>query len=605
MTSPARGPADGPARPLRARAWPAVLALLAAVRFATLAPDAWHWDEVLLADAVEHGIDLRVHRPHPPGYPLFVEAATLVRATGFDAYRSLAVVGTLGGILAALALAALLAAAGLDADFACLGGLLYAFIPSVWLFGVRGFSDAPAAAAVFLSAALLFSAVERRAPARAAAGLVVAAAAAGLRPQSAVALVPLALGAAAVCFRAGPRSRALVAAGFAGAVLVSAAVWLPAIHGSGGFAPFRDQLLSQAADLRRSSALSPRELVSAAVWRRWLVDPFGSDALFAAIAALGAAGAFLRGAARRVLLVVVLPWAIVNVPVSTLFGAPRYAAILLGGVAACAACALAALAHRAPRLGAAASVALVAACAWVAVPPVVAAASPSPSVAAVRAAARPPYDGGTLVYDPELRMHVSRSLPERAQSEIPPDRAVVAEAGDVVVTADRQVAGLEAERAFGRPDALLARISFGFLLETRIGLAPVRLSVGRSPAGGATEVVRYDVSIPVAVDAPADGASLKDALEVTGWCQLRGGGAVEPVEFRIDGTLAGVRSLARAPRPDVAAAIPDIGDASRAGFAARLDTSTLAPGPHDLKVTFRSFDGRSRISRPVRFVWSP
>ncbi len=601
----AGGPAHRPVPRFRVRAWLAVLALLAAIRFATMAPDAWHWDEVLLADAVAHGIDLRVHRPHPPGYPLLVEAASLVQQTGLDPYRSLAVVGTVGGILAAVALAALLSVAGLDADFACLAGLLYAFIPSIWLFGVRGFSDAPAAAAIFASAALFLSAAEQRAPARAAAGLLVAAAAAGLRPQSVAALVPLALWAALACFRAGQRSRVLLGVGLGGAVLVSVAIWLPAIAGSGGFAPFRDQLLSQAADLRRSSALSPGELFSRDVWRRWLVDPFGSNVLFAAVAAMGAAGMFLRGRVALRILLVILPWTIVNVPVSTLFGAPRYAAILLGGVAAFAACGLAALASRSPHLGAAASTALVAGCAWVAIPPVTAAAVPSPSVAAVRAATVPPYNRGTLVYDPELRMHVSRSLPERSQSEIVPDRAVVAAGGDVVMTVDRRVEGLTSERVFGRPDPVLARISFGFLLETRIGVAPSLLSVGKRPAGAAVEVVRYDASIPVAVDMPAYGTSLKGTLEVRGWCQLRGGGAVEPVEFRVDGILAGVRSIERTPRPDVAAAIPEIGDASRAGFVARLDARALAPGKHDLKVTFRASDGRSRISQSISFVWSP
>jgi hypothetical protein len=580
------------------------LALLAAARFATMATDAWHWDEVLLSDAVAHGIDLRVHRPHPPGYPLLVESATLVHRFGADPYRSLAFVGTVGGILAAAALAAFLAAAGLGADFACLGGLLYATVPSVWLFGVRGFSDAPAAAAAFASAALLLSAAERRSPARAAAGFVVAAAAAGLRPQSAAALVPLGIWAVLSCAKAGPRARLQLLAGLGGAALVSAAVWLPAIRGSGGLAPFREQLLIQAADLRRSSALPAQDLFSFAPWRRWLVDPFGSVPLFTAVAATAAAGAFLRRRTAFRILLLVLPWALLNVPVSTLHGAPRYAALLLGGVAGLAACGLAALASRAPRLGAAASVALVAACARVSIPPVVAAAASSPSASVVRAAARPPYDRGTLVYDPELRMHVSRFLPERAQSEIVSDRAVWAAKGDVVLTADRRVEGLANERAFGRPDPLLARISLGFLLETRIGIAPKRLSVGTRPAAG-DEVVRYDASIPVAVDAPGEGAALSGTLDIRGWCQLRGGGAVEPVEFRVDGVLARVLALDRAPRPDVAAAIPEIGDASRAGYAARLDASGLAAGSHDLKVTFRAADGRRRIAQPVRFTWTP
>ena len=589
----------------RTRAWLAVFALLAAARFATMAADAWHWDEVLLADAVAHGIDLRVHRPHPPGYPLLVETAALVHGTGVDPYRSLALVGTAGGLLAAAALAAFLAAAGLGADFACLGGLLYAVVPSVWLFGVRGFSDAPAASAVFASAALLLSAAERRLPARAAAGFVVAAAAAGLRPQSAVALLPLGIWAAVSCAKAGPRARAFLLAGLGGAALLSAAVWLPAIRGSGGFAPFREQLLIQAADLRRSSALSAKDLLSFTVWRHWLIDPFGSNTLFTAAGTAAAAGVLLRRRTASRILLLVLPWALVNVPVSTLYGAPRYGALLLGGVAGLAACGLAALASRAPRLGACASVAFVAACAWVATPPVVAASAPSPSASVVRAAARPPYDRGTLVYDPELRMHVSRFLPERAQSEIAPDRAVAAAEGDVVLTADRRVDGLASERVFGRPDPLLARISLGFLLETRIGIAKARLSVGTRPGGGETEIVRYDASIPVAVDAPADGAALSGTLDVRGWCQLRGGGAVEPAEFRVDGVLARVLALERTPRPDVAAAIPEIGDASRAGYAARLDTSGLAAGAHDLKVTFRTADGRRRIAQPVRFTWTP
>jgi hypothetical protein len=588
----------------RARAWLAVFALLAAARFATIATDAWHWDEVLLADAVAHGIDLRVHRPHPPGYPLLVESAALVHRSGADPYRSLAFVGAAGGILAAAALAAFLAAAGLEADFACLGGLLYAVIPSVWLFGVRGFSDAPAAAAAFAAAALLLSAAERRSPARAAAGFVVAAAAAGLRPQSAVALVPLGLWAALSSAKAGPRARLHLLAGLGGAALLSAAVWLPAIRGSGGFAPFREQLLIQAADLRRSSALSARDIFSFALWRRWLVDPFGSNTLFAAVGTAAAAGVLLRRRTASRVLLLVLPWALVNVPVSTLHGAPRYAALLLGGVAGLAACGLAALASRTPRLGAFASVALVAACAWVAIPPVATASAPSPSASAVRAASRPPYDRGTLVFDPELRMHVSRFLPERAQSEIAPDRAVAAAQGDVVLTADRRVEGLASERVFGRPDPLLARISLGFLLETRIGVAPGRLSVGTRPGGGEDDVIRYDASIPVAVDAPADGAALGGTLDVRGWCQLRGGGAVEPVEFRVDGVLARVVTLERTPRPDVAAAIPEIGDASRAGYAARLDASGLSPGAHDLKVAFRAADGRRRIAQPVRFTWT-
>src|SRR5476649_2315899 len=109
---------------IRPAAWALAFLLMAATRLLTIAPDPWHWDEVLLADAVTHGIDLRVHRPHPPGYPLLVELSRFLGRAGMEAYRSLAVVGTAGGILAPLALAWLLREAGLSGAYACAGGLL-------------------------------------------------------------------------------------------------------------------------------------------------------------------------------------------------------------------------------------------------------------------------------------------------------------------------------------------------------------------------------------------------------------------------------------------------------------------------------------------------
>ena len=336
------------------------------------------------------------------------------------------------------------------------------------------------------------------------------------------------------------------------------------------------------------------------------MDPFGSGLLAGAVGVAAAAGACLRPRVASRILVVVLPWAALNVPINTLLGAPRYGALPLGGVAGLAACALAAVSRRAPVAGAAASVALVAGGAGIGAGPITALATgASPSVAVIDATRRPPYDRGALVYDSALRMHVSRLLPDREQSEIVTDRAVVAAAGDVVLTADRRVRGLASERAFGRRDPILARISPGLLLETRIGIAPSRLSVGTRPAGPDVDVIRYDASIPVAIDAPAEGAVLRGALEVRGWGQLRGGGAVEPVEFRVDGALLPILRLERTPRPDVAATIPEIGDATRAGYTATLDAPSLAPGQHDLKVAFRTRDGRHRIAGPVRFIWAP
>jgi hypothetical protein len=200
-------------------------------------------------------------------------------------------------------------------------------------------------------------------------------------------------------------------------------------------------------------------------------------------------------------------------------------------------------------------------------------------------------------------MHVSRLLPGRAQGEILPDRAVVANAGDVVITVDRSIGGLDCEKTFGRSDALLSRITLGFLLETHVGIAPHRLSVGMRPAGPDAPTVRYDASIPVAVDVPAEGATLQGLLEAKGWCQLSGGGLVAPIEFRVDGHLVNALHLKRTARPDVAAVIPGIGDVSAAGYEVQLDGSALTSGPHALTIAFQAEDGRIRVSNPVRFLW--
>ncbi len=589
----------------RTRAWLVAFALLGVIRFVTIAPDAWHWDEVLLTDAVAHGIDLREHRPHPPGYPLLVEAAALLHRAGIDPYRSLAIVGTIGGLLAAAALAAFLAAAGLDADFACLGGVLYAFIPSVWLFGVRGFSDAPAAAAIFAAGAVFLAGIRSPDGRLTALGIVLTSLAGGFRPQGAIALLPLGVASIVVCLRKGPGSWKWLLAGLTAGAALSVLVWVPAIAGSGGIGRFREQLAIQAADTRRYVLKTPAELVDAAVGRRWFVDPFGWDPLFWSYAFLALIAAARRPRFVLLVLAVVLPWAFVNIPASALFAAPRYATVLLGALAGLAAGGLAVLFRRSRWGGAAAGAVLAGCCAAAAVPPVVEVATrTSPPIAAIEAAGSGSYARGLVAHDPELRMHVSRLLPSRERSEIADSRAVVSDAGDVVLIADRLVPGLMEEKRFAFVAPLLSRVSQGVLLSVQVGIARTALSVGTRPSPPGAEVVRYDDEIPVSIDRPAGGQVVGRELVVAGWCQLRGGGTVVPVEFRIDGTPVQPVRLDRTPRPDVAAVIPEIGDASRAGYEGHLDVSGLPPGTHVVRVTFRAPDGRRRISHPVPFTVS-
>ncbi len=129
-------------------------------------------------------------------------------------------------------------------------------------------------------------------------------------------------------------------------------------------------------------------------------------------------------------------------------------------------------------------------------------------------------------------------------------------------------------------------------------LGSIRLS---APPSTRTRV-RDDPSLPVAVDGPAEGAVVRGDLGVRGWCQERGGGAVAPSEFRIDGVRLVPTALRRVPRPDVSAALASIGDASRAGFEAALSTAGLADGLHSLTVSFLTPDGRSRVAPPRSFT---
>jgi 4-amino-4-deoxy-L-arabinose transferase-like glycosyltransferase len=118
--------------------------------------------------------------------------------------------------------------------------------------------------------------------------------------------------------------------------------------------------------------------------------------------------------------------------------------------------------------------------------------------------------------------------------------------------------------------------------------------VARESGQAATH--RRDDGIPASIDEPAEGARVRPPFLARGWCQERGGGRVDPVEFRIDGFLLEETPITRTPRPDVAAVLPAIGDASAAGWEARL-APNVPPGRHLLTVTFQAGD-RRRVYPP-------
>lgn len=115
--------------------------------------------------------------------------------------------------------------------------------------------------------------------------------------------------------------------------------------------------------------------------------------------------------------------------------------------------------------------------------------------------------------------------------------------------------------------------------------------------------------LPASIDEPADGTVVRGPLSVRGWSQIpemttAPAGPVGIVEIRIDHDRRAPSSFSRAPRPDVAAALPALGACLEAGYAAVFPFLPGDDGLHELRVVFRASDGRMRTLRRT-FEWEP
>lgn len=122
---------------------------------------------------------------------------------------------------------------------------------------------------------------------------------------------------------------------------------------------------------------------------------------------------------------------------------------------------------------------------------------------------------------------------------------------------------------------------------------------GAPPLPGALR----DEALVVAVDTPVDGAVSGDPLLVEGWCQEPGERPCSAVSFWLDGLPARVEGFERYPRPDVAAALPEMGSCERAGYRARLRRPRPGAESSRLFAVFHTGDGRWRKVGPVEVRW--
>lgn len=136
----------------------------------------------------------------------------------------------------------------------------------------------------------------------------------------------------------------------------------------------------------------------------------------------------------------------------------------------------------------------------------------------------------------------------------------------------------------------------GYPLSGNILLVRVR------PAGSGVPA-REDPRLTGSIDTPAENETVAGTLQVQGWARVPGEDL--RVTVYLDGVMREGARISRMPRPDVAAALPYIGDCSGAGYEAAIPFRPGDEGRHMIDVVFSSADGRERHYAVRRFDWRP
>lgn len=127
----------------------------AATRFLAMARSLWDWDEALFCLGMR-GYDVTSHHPHPPGFPVYIGLAKLLRFVVHDDFRSLQAINLVAGMLVFPAIFMLARELRFRFATAAIAATLCAFLPNVWFFGGTAFSDVPSIVLVVYAAAFLF-----------------------------------------------------------------------------------------------------------------------------------------------------------------------------------------------------------------------------------------------------------------------------------------------------------------------------------------------------------------------------------------------------------------------------------------------------------------
>ncbi|HSP34831.1 MAG TPA: glycosyltransferase family 39 protein, partial [Thermoanaerobaculia bacterium] len=140
--------------PSQRRTFWSLAALTAATRFLAMAHSMWDWDEALFCLGMRH-YDVTQHHPHPPGFPVYIGMARLVRLIVPSDFRALQALNLIAGVLVFPAIFLLARELRLRFETSIVAATLFAFFPNVWFFGGTAFSDVPSIVLVVFAVVFL------------------------------------------------------------------------------------------------------------------------------------------------------------------------------------------------------------------------------------------------------------------------------------------------------------------------------------------------------------------------------------------------------------------------------------------------------------------
>lgn len=259
--------------------------LVAATRLLAIARTPWDWDEILFSLGMRD-FDVVKHHPHPPGFPLFIALAKVIRVVAPTDFRALQAINVIAAMLILPATFFLCRELRLRFGLSLTSAVLLAFLPNVWFFGGTGFSDVPS---MVLSVAAAGTLLRGTRSSRAyLAGAVLLAVAVGFRPQN------LLIGGVAAAIASAYQLRARKPALVGAAVVLGGAI-VAASYGGAAAATGEWSWYATAIRVHREyiaahdSYLSPTRPSLRAVADDFFIRPFRANEISVVIALLVAA----------------------------------------------------------------------------------------------------------------------------------------------------------------------------------------------------------------------------------------------------------------------------------------------------------------------------